>query len=376
MRLVVLGPGYPFRGGIARTTTDLVLALRERGHDVHFVTPRRQYPRWFYPGGDDRDPDACRQVDGAVRLLDPLRPLAWPDARRQVTALSADAWLFPYWTWAWVPWWRYLLSCPDRPPAVAVVHNPADHDAGALRRFAARLVLGRCEALFTHAASLAEDLRTTYAGAQAASFPLPLPEVPAVPDRNASRAALGFSDRDRVALFLGLIRPYKGVDVLLEAVSRLPRQSRWRVLVSGEPWGSEGSRLRRMAHDLRLTERVRFDLRWIPETEIGALLAAVDLMVLPYRSGSQSAVAPLALAHGVPVLCTRVGGLDEIVEDGVNGMIVEPGSSAAIAEVLTGVDDATLGRLREGVEATAARLDWSRYAEALEQLVTTVIKGP
>ncbi len=376
MRLVVLGPGYPFRGGIACTTTDLVLALRERGHDVRFITPRRQYPRWFYPGGDDRDPDACRPVEGAERLLDPLRPAVWPGARRHVLSLGADVWLFPYWTWAWAPWWRYLLGCRTRPPAVAVVHNPADHDAGAVRRLAARLVLGRCDGLFTHAASLVDELRRSYPAARAASFPLPLPEAQRVPESDASRRRLGFSDHDRVALFLGLIRPYKGVDLLLEAAARLPRESPWRVLVAGEPWGAEGSRLRRMRDDLQLAERVCLDLRWVPETEVGGLLAAADLVVLPYRSGSQSAVAPLAFAHGVPVLCTRVGGLDEIVEDGVNGLIVEPGSSAAIAEALGRLDDAVLGQLREGVDATAGRLGRDRYAQALEELVTAVIEAP
>ncbi|MCG6963925.1 MAG: glycosyltransferase [Acidobacteria bacterium] len=376
MRLAVLGPGYPFRGGIARTTTDLVLALCERGHEVHFVTPRHQYPRWFYPGGDDRDPDACRRVDGAVRLLDPLRPFAWADARRRIVALGEDAWLFPYWTWPWAPWWRFLLGCPDRPPAIAVVHNPADHDAGALRRLAARLVLGRCEALFTHAASLTDELRRTYPGVRVASFPLPLPEVPKVPGREASRTALGFSDGDRIALFLGLIRPYKGVDVLLDAAFRLPRESPWRVLVAGEPWGAEGSRLRRMVNELQLADRVRLDLRWIPEAEVARLLAAADLVVLPYRSGSQSAVAPLAFAHRVPVLCTRVGGLEEIVEDGVNGVVVGAGSAAALAGALGRLDDGALGRLRAGVEATSARLGRDRYAQALEQLVATVIEAP
>lgn len=375
MRLLMLGPGHPFRGGIARTTTDLVLALRERGHDVHFVTPRRQYPRWFYPGGDDRDPDACRRVAGATRLLDPLRPLAWPGVRRRLLALGADAWVFPYWTWAWAPWWRFVLGCPGRPPAIAVVHNPADHDAGAVRRLAARLVLGRCEALFTHAASLADELRRTYPGVRAASFPLPLPEVERILERDVLRDRLGYPDHARVALFLGLIRRYKGADVLVEAAAQLPRESRWRVLVAGEPWGTEGSRLLRMVTDLQLAQRVSLDLRWIPETEVPALMAAADMVVLPYRSGSQSAVAPLAFAHGVPVLCTRVGGLDEVVEDGVNGIIVEPGSAAAIAGALQGLDDAALDRLRAGVDATADRLVPDRYAQAVERLVGAVMEG-
>jgi len=314
--LLVLGPGHPFRGGIARTTTDLVLALRERGHKVAFFTPYRQYPGWIYPGVGDRDPGACPQVEEARPVLAPLSPLAWAGLRRQARDVGAQAWILPYWTWAWAPWWRFLLTGfpPDRPPAVAIAHNLADHDAGSLHRLAARLVLGRVEGLFTHAASLARRLGLLYPWVPVAHFPLPVPRVESG-GRNTAREGLGLGMDDRLAVFIGLVRPYKGVEDLLAAWSRLPEGSPWRLLVAGEPWGRLGQELRALHRRLHLGGRVRLELRWIPEGELGGLLEAADLVVLPYRHGSQSAVAPLAFAHGVPVLATAVGGLAEVVRD-------------------------------------------------------------
>lgn len=371
MRLTVFGSGHPFRGGIARTTTDLVLALENRGHEVLFLTPRRQYPRWLFPGGEDRDPDACPQLVCAKAVLDPLQPISWPQSRRLAMEFGADIWILPYWTWAWAGLWRWLLR-GRRPPVVAVAHNPADHGAGRLRRSVARSVLRRCNAVLTHAAVLEREIAAFCSGVPIASHPLPPPELGELPMREKARCVLDLPADRRVALFLGLIRPYKGVDLLLEAVARQPEESDWLLLVAGEPWGNLGSALHQRVRQLGLEERVRLQLGWVPEGEVPTLLAATDMVVLPYRSGSQSAVAPLALAAGLPVLSTRVGGLSEVIEDGKNGLLVAPGSVEELAAAFAGLTTEKLVELAAGARASRSRLTWDGYAEALERLLAQV----
>jgi glycosyltransferase involved in cell wall biosynthesis len=376
VKLVLFGPGHPYRGGIARTTSELVRALRRRGHEVEFFAPRRQYPRWLYPGGDDRDPAACPALPGTRTELDPLAPWRWHRVRRAAQAVRANAWVVPYWTWAWAGWWRSLLGASQRPPTVAVVHNPADHGAGPVRRLAARSVLSRCHALFTHARSLSRHLEAEYPGVPVASHPIPPFELTELPERGPARRLLDLPERRRVALFLGLIRPYKGVEVLLEAFSRVPDRERWCLVVAGEPWGGLGDRLRRMVRELDLEGVVRLELRWIPEPEVPTLLAAADVVVLPYRSGSQSAVAPIALASGVPVVASAVGGLPEVVEDGVNGVLVEPGSVEALVRAINGLDRERLTGLTVGARAWRGTVTWDSYAAALEDLLARVVEPP
>ena len=373
MRLVVFGSGHPFRGGVARTTTELVRGLEARGHQIRFLTPRRQYPGWLFPGADDRDPEACPRLECAEAVLEPLNPLAWPAARRRALAIDADAWVVPYWTWAWAGWWRFLLRAPH-PPAVAVVHNPADHDSGLRHRLAARAVLGRCRALFTHAKALEEALAAAYPGRPTASCPLPGTAVAPLPEPSIARLELDLPDGPRVALFLGLIRPYKGVDLLLEALARLPAASDWELVVAGEPWGEQGALVQRLTRELGIGERVHLRLGWVPEPEVPRLLAAADLVVLPYRAGSQSAVAPMALAAGLPVLTTAVGGLPEIVRHGVDGWIVEPGSVEALAAALSALDRPRLEQLSQGARDGADRPSWDAYAAALEGLIEQVVQ--
>jgi glycosyltransferase involved in cell wall biosynthesis len=376
VKLVLFGPGHPYRGGIARTTTELVQALRRRGHDVEFFAPRRQYPRWLYPGGDDRDPAACPLLPDTRAVLDPLVPWAWGGARRAAQAVRATAWLVPYWTWAWAGWWRCLLGASSRPPAVAIVHNPADHGAGPIRRLAARAVLTRCQGLFTHARSLCRHLEAAYPGVPIASHPIPPSELTALPEPGQARRLLDLPEPRRIALFLGLIRPYKGVELLLDAFSRVPDRERWLLVVAGEPWGSLGDQLRRIVRERDLEDLVRLDLRWIPEPEVPTLLAAADVVVLPYLSGSQSAVAPNALASGVPVIASAVGGLAEVVKDGVNGLLVEPGSVEALVRAFHGLDRERLVELAAGAREWRGTVTWDSYAAALERLLARVVGAP
>jgi glycosyltransferase involved in cell wall biosynthesis len=375
-RLTVFGPGHPFRGGIARTTTELVRALAARGHDVLFLSARRQYPRWVYPGVSDRDADACPPLEGALPVLDPFDPTGWWAARRLAVEHAADAWMLPYWTWAWAGLWWFLLATEPRPPALAVVHNPADHDAGWLQHSVAERVLGRCQGLFTHAEVLARQLEGAYPGLPVRCHRLPAVVDGATPDRAAARAELGIPDDRRVALFLGLIRPYKGVEVLLDAASRLPESSDWLVVVTGEPWGGLGERLERQAAEPGLGGRVRLDLGWVAEPRVPVLLAAADVVVLPYLRGSQSAVAPMALAHGVPVLTTAIGGVPEVVADGVNGVVVPPGDPEALADALAALDRTRIGELAAGARRSRDELTWSGYAASVEGLVEALGSSP
>ena len=371
MRLLLFGPCLPFRGGIASTTTALAAALRNRGHQLLFLGPIRQYPAFLYPGRDGVDAEIHAGVPERELLYAPLEPWTWRCAFERARDFDADAWIFPYWTWAWAPFFLFLSRAAASLPLVSIVHNPVDHEGGVLRRLASRLVLGRCRAFFTHARCLASILEEEFPGRPVAVHLLPPPPPPSgvLPDRRVLRSELGLADGELLALFFGLIRPYKGVDLLLEAMSSLPAASPWRLVVAGEAWGKEGARLEEMLARLDLEGRVRLDLSWQSEERIESLLAAADLVVLPYRSASQSAVAPLALSRGVPILSTRVGGLSELILDGINGRLVEVASAEELGNALEMMGSRDLEELRGRVAGSVEELTWDSYAGEIEALI-------
>jgi glycosyltransferase involved in cell wall biosynthesis len=234
-------------------------------------------------------------------------------------------------------------------------------------------VLARCRGFLCHARSVAAVLGDSYPGVAAAVHPLP-PDRLALPDRAAARRRLGVPDDATAFLAFGLLRPYKSTDLLLEAFARLPEDRRAVLLVAGEPWAGLAADLRRRLADPRLAGRVVAALRWIPEEEAPAWFAAADVAVLPYRAATGSAVAAQALGAGLPVIASRVGGLAEVVDDGVSGVLVPPGDVGALLQALERLlEPGERARLARGAEQAAARSSWDSYAATLVGLVATVL---
>ena len=365
--LALVGPSWPLRGGIARTTTALAAALDARGSLGGFFAPLRQYPALIYPGRGDVDPDACPRLDVAQACFGVFEPWSWPRLAARVRASNPDAIVLPFWTAAWAPLGLFL-TVRGRSPVVAVVHNPVDHDAGFLARRAAGAVLSRCSGFLCHGRSVARVLQERFPRIPFAVHPLPS-ESPAAADRERARARLGLGRGAVAVLCFGLIRPYKGVEVLLEAVALLPRETPVVLLLAGEPWGGVTGSLRRRLARPDLAGRVVAHLGWVREAEVADWFAAADAVALPYLDATGSAVAAQALGRGLPIVASAVGGIPDVVHDGVNGMLVPPGRPEALAAALSRLAGEELrSRLAEGARAAAARWTWESYAAELEAL--------
>jgi glycosyltransferase involved in cell wall biosynthesis len=164
-------------------------------------------------------------------------------------------------------------------------------------------------------------------------------------------------------LFFGIVRPYKGLDVLLRALARGP--ARLTLTVAGEFWGDTGETEKLMA-ELGIADRVKLRPGYVPASEIPALFAAADALVLPYREATASQNALLAFAHGVPVITTTAGALADVVRDGVDGLTCAPGDVADLARVLWEFSAPGMAaRLRAGVKATDPEPCWADYLRAL-----------
>jgi glycosyltransferase involved in cell wall biosynthesis len=188
-----------------------------------------------------------------------------------------------------------------------------------------------------------------------AGLPPHLPGGPPVP-----RETYGGPTR---LLSLGIVRDYKGVDLLLEALAAVPGPT---LTVVGELWGDAGRRVRGLAADARLRDRVTLIEGYLPATRLPALLASHDVLALPYRSATGSQNALLGHCHGLPVLATRTGTFATDVTDDVDGLLVAPGDVGALAGALRRLaDPALVRRLRDGVRPPDLDTPWDRYLEAL-----------
>jgi glycosyltransferase involved in cell wall biosynthesis len=373
LRLSIIGPVYPLRGGIALHSAGLAATALERGHEVRVLSFRRMYPALFFPGRSQLDPGpppASYASFHVAQVLDSISPPSWWRAGSMLAAHRADVVVLQRWHPFFAPGLAVLARAARRSGAAVVwlVHNVRPHETrAAFPRPLLTLGMQRSDLYLMHARSVAAELQALLPGIRCEVFAMPALAPPVAPvDPAAARRDLGIADDEVVFLFLGYVRAYKGVDELIEALAHLsPTGPRWRAIVAGE-WYVERSAVERAIARPPLAGRVVLDDRYVPGPEVARYLAAATVVVAPYRDGSQSGVVPLAYAHGKGVIATRVGGLAEAVSD-ETGLLVTPGDAAALGAALEAVRS---GR-RFSPAALAARAAQASFAPIvawLEQL--------
>jgi len=266
-------------------------------------------------------------------LLDGLNPWSFVRAARFLSFKEISLLILPWWTSYFAPHVSLLLSTlgAESPSTVRLLlcHNVFDHEAHPWKDALTRTVLRRADRFAVQNARSAREIAGERPDAPVAVVPHPAEPRAVLPDREAARGHLGLPPGAPVFVFSGLLRPYKGWDVLLDAFAAVRKEIPSALLVfAGEPWG-EARRLEKWA-----PAGVRLELRYLPEAERALWFAAADAIVCPYRRATGSGIAADALAYGRPVIGTAVEGLADVVEDGHSGLLVPPGDAPALAAAM------------------------------------------
>jgi D-inositol-3-phosphate glycosyltransferase len=308
MKIVIIGPVYPYRGGIAHTTTLLYRALGTAGFQVSVVSFRRQYPRWLYPGKTDMDPSQVTLQVPATFPLDPIYPWTWWEAAHQIMALAPEAVIIEWWTTFWAPAFTILARLLRHKglKVVYLVHNALPHEARFYDRWLARRALSQGQILVALSAREAARLQQLCPQVEVKQCELPTFEISATRlSMEEARSRLSLPVESKVLLFFGIVRPYKGLKVLLEGLAQVQAGGQTPYLmIAGEFWEDVGG-YERLIEKLDLTGRVRITNRYIPNEEVGIYFSAANLFIAPYLEGTQSAAIQVALSYHLPVIASE-----------------------------------------------------------------------
>lgn len=366
MRITLVGPAHPYKGGGARHTTELAHRLDALGHTTAIESWRAQYPTFLYPGQQTITDPEGEPFPGTRHRLAWYRPDGWWRTGRRL-ARDADLVVLTVFSPVQVPAYLGLLagvrSSGSDTRVVALCHNVLPHERRAVDVSLTRALLRRVDGVLTHGPEqthLAEGL-LGFGRRPPVTAPMP-PHLP-----ETGGPAEGAPGERRHLLFLGIVRPYKGVDLLLRALATGAPEDVF-LTVAGEFWGGTGE-LDTLVADLGLTDRVRFRDGYVPADELPELFASADAVVLPYRTATATQNVWLAHEHGVPVVATRAGTLPDHVREGVDGLLCRAGDEADLARALKEFyTPGTPERLRSAVRPVAPEPHWRSYIERLLSL--------
>ena len=370
MRISIIGPTHPFRGGISHYTTLLCKTLR-RQHDVQFISYTRQYPAFLFPGSSDKDPSKDPlHIDDVEYIIDSINPLTWFKAVQRISEFRPDLLLVPWWIIFWVPQYFLIIRMvrkKTRCKVIILCHNVVEHESNSLKILVSKLVLSQADSIITHSKEETEktiSLLGSDVAVTTAFHPTYAGLRTIMPQKSVARQQLGLKT-PYVLLFFGFIRPYKGLDILLEAMPYILSAKDATLLVVGEFWESKEKYLNQIVN-LGIKDRVVLVDKYVPNEEVGLYFSACDLVVQPYRSVTGSGICQLAYGLDRPVVASNYGSLSEIIIDGINGRLTLPGDVDDLAlAVIDSLDPNILNTLHDGALQTKQRFTWERLASII-----------
>ncbi len=330
-RVIIIGPAHPLRGGLASFNQRLAKEFIDQGHDCSIYSFSLQYPSFLFPGKtqftEEPAPDGLR----IHSVINSVNPLNWVSIGNRIKNENADLIVVRFWLPFMGPALGTILRRVrknNHTRIICIADNVIPHEKRSGDKPFTKYFLKACDGFITMSEKVMEDLRhfEKTKPAKLVTHPLYDNFGEAVP-KNMARQHLGLPLEQKIILFFGFIRHYKGLDILLEAMKELEDI---KLLIAGEFYEDDKPYLEKIK-DLGIRDKLILRTDFIPDKEVKYYLSAADALIQPYRNATQSGVTPLAYHFEKPMVVTNVGGLPDLVSNEKVGLVVEP-EPKAIAE--------------------------------------------
>lgn len=370
MKITILGPAHPYRGGLASIMHTMARVYQREGHEVDLCTFTVQYPALLFPGKSQTVTTPAPEDLRIRREVNTCNPLNWWRVGRMLRRERPDFILLKYWTPFMAPCFGTIARLARKNGHTKVlcqIDNVEPHEHHIIDKPFNRYFLRSVDGFVYMSDEVGRQLRA-YTDAPARFSPHPRFEnFGDRVDRVKACEALGLDSETRYALFFGLIRDYKGLDLLLRAWAQLRDAGKTagrKLIVAGEFYAAREPYIRLM-EELGLQEEVILHDRFIPDAEVCNYFSAADFVVLPYRSATQSGVTQIAYQFATPMIVTDVGGLSELVPDGKVGYLCQP-EPASIAEKMEHIwQGDTLQQLHNNCLVERERFSWEEMCRQI-----------
>jgi glycosyltransferase involved in cell wall biosynthesis len=374
-RVVIIGPAYPLRGGLATFNQRLAQEFIAEGAECEIVSFSLQYPSLLFPGKTQYSTDEAPTGLTIHSLINSVNPLNWVQVGSRLRDERPDLIVVRY----WIPFMGPALGTILRrvksnghTKVICIADNVIPHEHRPGDRTFTRYFLKACDGFITMSEKVLADLRQFETKKPAKLVQHPLYDTFGESmDKGVAREKLGLNKEDRLLLFFGFIRHYKGLDLLLKAMNDARiKESGIKLLVAGEFYEDEKG-YQQVIDDNKLQDSVIVRSHFIPDSEVRYYLCAADVVVQPYRNATQSGVTPLAYHFEKPMIVTNVGGLPSLVPHERSGLVCEP-NPIAIADAILRFYQLGAQYFIPHLRTEKQKYAWSKLTGAVNQLADAI----
>lgn len=338
-QIIIIGPAHPLRGGLATFNQRLALEFNSEGNDCSIVSFSLQYPSFLFPGTTQYSSEPAPENLTIHTLINSINPLNWLLVGKKLQRWNPDIIIVRYWLPFMGPALGTILRQVRRnrhTKIICIADNVIPHEKRPGDEAFTRYFLKTCDGFVTMSEKVQKDLVHFEK-----TKPVRLVQHPLYDNfgeainKNVARQKLGLSPQERIILFFGFIRQYKGLDLLLKAMANEGiKKEGIKLLIAGEFYEDEKPYLQ-LINDLGLQDRVILKTSFIPDSEVKYYLCSADCVVQPYKNATQSGVTPLAYHFEKPMIVTNVGGLPSLVPHGKVGLVCEPDPDSLAGAILS-----------------------------------------
>ena len=372
MRYALISVAPPFRGGISLQTALLFNQLSKE-HEIVCYNYSRQYPNILFPGKTQYETGKVSVNIPSHRTIDSVNPISWYKTAKEICQYKADVAVFRFWNPFFAPALgkiaRRVKRLESSIKCISICDNIFPHESRFFDSSLIRYFLSVMDSHIIMANSVEQDLKELIVAPKYKCLFHPVQDASGDPiEKMDARKKLKISQK-HVILYFGYVRKYKGLDVLIQATRKLKdKLNDFLVLAVGESYeGSE--KYEKLIRENGVKDHFKWINEYVPDEKVNLYFSASDVVALPYHSATQSGVVPMAYRFDRPVIVTKVGGLEETVEEGVSGFLIDPGSYNQLADCL--FMNLKSGQFRQMTKTVAVHknnFSWSKFTDELELL--------
>jgi glycosyltransferase involved in cell wall biosynthesis len=371
--IIIIGPAHPLRGGLASYDERLAKAFTDAGYDTSIYTFSYQYPSFLFPGTTQYSTESAPENISIKVKINSINPFNWISVGNELKKIKPDIIVVRYWLPFMGPCLGTILRRVKRnnhTKVICIADNIFPHEKRPGDTAFTKYFLKPIDGFITMSEKVLADLHRYAKNKPARFVPHPLYDnFGEKISRDQARQKLNINKDDKVILFFGFIRKYKGLDILLNAMKLLkqnPLTKNIKLLIAGEFYEDEKN-YQQLLNDPEIKNNLIIHTEFIADSMVKYYLCAADCVIQPYRNATQSGVTPLAYHFEIPMIVTNVGGLPSLVPDKKVGLVAEPNAESIankITEYFNLGENFFLPQLREEKK----KYSWKTMVEAILKL--------